>query len=266
MANDSPRFQLNPRQEAVLERLERDGRVEVSELAVALEVSTVTIRKDLQQLERLSLLHRVHGGAVGARRSKYNLSLGDRVGRRAIDKLAIARAALALIHDGDTVILDAGSTTLALARLLPGRVQGVTVVTNSLPVIAELSGAHEFDLVALGGMVRQHSLATIGPLTVASLGRLHADTAFLGATGVSLDQGLCTPNIIEAETKAAMVSASSRRVAVVDHGKLGHTSLAPFAPWEVVDQVVTDRPLPEPFRERFEQVGVETIVSGGESG
>jgi DeoR/GlpR family transcriptional regulator of sugar metabolism len=252
---------LGERKASILERLERDGRVQVAELAASLGVSEVTVRKDLKELESLSLLKRVHGGAVVARRSKYNLSLGDKIGSLSASKLAIAEAALAFVHDGDTLILDAGSTTLALARLLPGRVRGLTIVTNSLPIIAELFQVPDFELISLGGAVRQHSLAMIGPLTVAGLQRLHADRAFLGATGVTLERGLCTPNIVEAETKAAMVEAATERIALVDHSKFGQASLAPFASLKKLDRLITDRPLPDDYATYVRGLGVEVSIA-----
>jgi DeoR/GlpR family transcriptional regulator of sugar metabolism len=261
MRNHGLKFRLNDRQEAILALLERDGRVRVADLALELAVSDVTIRKDLQELERLSLLRRIHGGAVTAHRSKFNLPIGDKIGRLTVDKLAIAEAALQLIHEGDTIILDAGSTTLALARLLPGRIGGLTVVTNSLTVIAELSQFDDFDVISLGGTVRHHSLAMIGPLTVASLTKLHADLAFLGATGASLKHGLCTPNIIEAETKAGMVEAAAEAIALVDHTKIGQASLAPYAAWTDVARLVTDLPLPADFAERIGSLGVAVTVA-----
>ena len=252
---------LGQRKELILDWLERDGRVHVAQLAESCAVSEVTIRKDLQELESLSLLKRVHGGAIVAKRSKYNLSLGDKIGRLSASKLAIATAALAYIRDGDTLILDAGSTTLALARLLRGRLRGLTIVTNSLPVIAELSHGGDFELISLGGVVREHSLAMIGPLTVAGLSRLHADIAFLGATGLTLERGVCTPNIIEAETKAAMVEAATERIALVDHSKIGQASLAPFASLAKLHRLVTDRPLPNGYSEHCQEIGLAVDVA-----
>lgn len=259
-------FELSSRQQEMLERLEIQGRVSVAELAKALKVSEVTVRKDLQELESFSLLKRVHGGAALAHRSKYNLSIGDKIGKESASKLAIAKRALECIHDGDTLILDAGSTTLALARLLPGRFQGLTIITNSLPIIAELSRFNSFELISLGGMVRLHSLAMIGPLTVTSLKRLHADRTFLGATGVTLERGLCTPNIIEAETKAAMIAAATERIALVDHTKIGQASLAPFVGWDQLNRFITDLPLPIELAEELKALGVTVQIASEEQG
>lgn len=252
-------FELSPRQQHILTRLEQAGRVSVGDLSRELGVSDVTTRKDLQELEEGSFLKRVYGGAVAARRSKYNLSLGDKVGQLAAPKLRIAEAALALIHDGDTLILDAGSTTLALARLLPGRRRQLTVITNALPILAELSAVAGLELIALGGIVRRHSLALVEPQAVATLRGLHADMAFFGATGATLAQGLSTPNLIEAETKAAMLASAGEAIALLDHSKFDQASLAPFAPWEALRYLVTDAELTDAWRAHLEGCGVALV-------
>jgi DeoR family transcriptional regulator, fructose operon transcriptional repressor len=259
-ALSSPSYELTSRQLAILERLEHSQKVEVTDLSTILEVSEVTIRKDLQELEQLSLLKRVHGGAISVHRTKWNPSLENRLEVQSDSKLAIAKAALELVHDGDTVILDAGTTTLALARHLRGRRRNLTIITNSLPVMAELSNAN-YDMIALGGMFRQHSLAMIGPLAVANLSKLHADIAFVGATAASLERGLCTPNIIEAETKAAMVKAASERIALIDYSKLGQASLAPFASWTDIHTLITDKTLDNKTTTYLHNQHVKIIVA-----
>jgi DeoR family transcriptional regulator, fructose operon transcriptional repressor len=256
----SPSYELSGRQRAILERLEQTARVEVTDLSKILGVSEVTIRKDLQELEQLSLLKRVHGGAISTHRTKWNPSLENRLGAQSDSKLAIAKAAIELVHDGDTLILDAGTTTLALARHLRGRRHNLTVITNSLPVLAELSNS-DYDLVVIGGMFRQHSLAMIGPLAVACLAKLHADIAFVGATAASLERGLCTPNIIEAETKAAMVKAASERVALIDYSKIGQASLAPFASWTEIQALITDETLDVKTTNYLQNQNVKVVVA-----
>lgn len=253
---------LSDRQRAILTTLDRAGRVTVSALAEQFRVSDVTVRKDLRALERLSLLRRVHGGAETAHRSKWNPSIGARLDRQPSAKARIARAALPFVRDGDTVLLDAGTTTLALARRLRGHVASLTVVTNSLPIVAELAEHDDVEVVSLGGMVRGHSLAMIGPLTVAGLERIHADVVFLGATGASPDRGLCTPNLIEAETKAAMVRAADRRIALVDHSKIGAASLAPFCAWSDLHALVTDEALPRTLGRTLHERGVRVLLAG----
>lgn len=256
---------LPARHRAILERLEDAGEVVVAELSASLAVSDVTIRKDLRDLERQSLLKRVHGGAVRTHRSKWNPPMVAREGSNAHAKGAIAAAALRFVSDGDTLILDAGSSTLALARALRGRAANLTIITNSFPVVAELSDEPGCELITLGGSVRPHSLATIGPLAVAGLERLHADVVFLGATGADEERGLCTPNLIEAEVKAAMVRSATRRVALVDGSKIGAANLAPYCAWEQLDALVTDVPVPADFARRLVAAGVELVVAEGRS-
>jgi DeoR/GlpR family transcriptional regulator of sugar metabolism len=262
MAHVRTLSELTPRQEHILALLEAKGRISVVELARDLGVSEVTVRKNLQELEEQSFLKRVHGGAVLSHRSQYALSFLDKVGRLSVEKTRIGLAALELIKDGDSIILDAGTSTLALARLLPGRVRDLTVITNSLAILAELHTVGDYELIALGGTVRGHSLALIGPLTCAALARLHADRLFIGATGIAVPQGVSTHNIVESETKAAMIQACTERIVLADHTKVGTVSLAPFASWSDVDYLVTDRPLPTEFKLPLQSHDVQTIVAG----
>ena len=228
---------MNTRQQYILNRIEVTKKVQVTELAESLDVSEVTIRKDLQELEGLSLLKRVYGGAIDVRRSKYNPALEQR--KITPEKLAIAHSALELIDDGDTLIIDAGSTTLALVQLLRDTFRSLCIVSNSLPIINELAQS-PFELVALGGELRRHSHACIGPITVASLRQLHADKAFLGATGLCPRHGLSTPNIIEADTKKAMLAAARERIVLADSSKFVSSSLANFAKWSDIHTLVSE--------------------------
>jgi DeoR family transcriptional regulator, fructose operon transcriptional repressor len=133
-------------------------------------------------------------------------------------------------------------------------------ITNNLPIMVELSNSG-FDLVMLGGMLRQHSLAMIGPLTVSSLSELHADIVFVGATAASQERGLCTPNIIEAETKTAMINAASERVALIDHTKVGQASLAPFAQWSDIHTLITDEEKDNTFMSYMQHQAVKLVVA-----
>ncbi len=252
---------VSDRQQVILARLEATGRVLVAHLACDLRVSAVTIRKDLQDLEQRSLLERVHGGAIATHRSKWNPSIARRFGHSGVAKAAMAEAALPFVRDGDTIILDAGTSTLALARLLRGRAKNLTVITNSVVIVAELVDEAGIELISLGGAVRPHSLAMIGPLTVANLERLHADVVFLGATGASAARGLCTPNLVEAETKAAMVRSAAEHVALVGRSKIGEASLAPYCSWRELDVLITDAPLSASFERVLAAADVELMMA-----
>lgn len=249
------------RRTAILELLERASAVQVEELSRQFEVSLVTIRKDLTDLESRGLLRRTHGGATPAHKSLFNPSFREKLHLRDAQKDAIARAALESIEDGDTLILDAGSTTLQLARKLRGRFQSLFVLTNSIPIALELSET-PFEVLVLGGQMRHHSMALIGPASAVVLEAYHADKAFIGATGVSLAQGYSTPNPFEAQTKSAMVRAADRVFALVDSSKLGRATLASFAPIEDVELLITDAEAPQDFLRGLEARGLAVVVAG----
>lgn len=248
------------RRSAILELLERQSAVQVEELSRQFEVSLVTIRKDLTDLESRGLLRRTHGGAIPAHKSLWNPSFREKLHLHDAPKDAIARAALDQIEDGDTLILDAGSTTLQLARKLRGRFQSLFVLTNSMPIALELSDT-PFEVLVLGGQMRHHSMALIGPASAFVLEAYHADKAFIGATGVSLAQGYTTPNPFEAQTKSAMVRASDRVFALVDSSKLGRATLASFAPLEDVELLITDGQAPREFLRGLEERGLGFVLT-----
>ena len=241
------------RRSTIIDLLERERTVSVDELSTRFEVSEVTIRKDLKQLEERGFLERIHGGAVYAPRVRYNPSFKEKTHLRSRAKVAIAELAIEEVHDGESIILDAGSTTLAMARLLRRRRKRLVVITNSIPVVLELAGS-SLEVLLLGGHLRHHSLAMIGPATVETLRSYHADTAFLGATGVDVDHGYTTPNALEAETKAAMVRASTRTIVLADASKLSRVTLAKFADFDSADWLVTDSTAPRSFLEAARRV------------
>ena len=249
------------RRTAILGLLERQSTVQVEELSRQFEVSLVTIRKDLTDLESRGLLRRTHGGATPAHKSLWNPSFREKLHLHDANKDAIAHSALAHIEDGDTLILDAGSTTLQLARKLRGRFQSLFVLTNSMPIALELSDT-PFEVLVLGGQMRHHSMALIGPASAFVLEAYHADKAFIGATGVSLAQGYTTPNPFEAQTKSAMVRASNRVFALVDSSKLGRATLASFAPLEDVEMLITDADAPPDFLRGLEARRLAFVLAG----
>lgn len=227
------------RRGVIIEALEARGQVLVESLAVEFGVSLVTIRKDLSELEARGLLHRTHGGASWAHRSLFNPSFREKAYLQQAEKQAIARATLELIEEGDSLILDAGSTTHALSRAMKKRFRHLHVITNSVPIALELAETG-WELLLLGGSVRHHSQALIGPATVRALEPYHVDKAILSATGASLERGLTTPNDLEAQTKRAMIRAAAQVIGMVDSSKLGRVTLSSFAALTELAALVTD--------------------------
>jgi DeoR/GlpR family transcriptional regulator of sugar metabolism len=243
------------RRNKIIEFLEDEGNVKVEELSERFAVSQVTVRKDLAELEEQGLLQRTYGGAVYSHRSRFNVSFRGKLRLHAQQKEAIAAAALNYIHEGDTVIIDAGSTTLALARALVGKFHSLYVITISVPVALELSQVgHEILLV--GGQVRNHSLALIGPIAVKTLQAFHADRAFLGSSGITLAHGHSTPNPLDAEVKQAMIKSADESYILTDSSKFGHACLASFAKLSEIHLTLTDAGMPPEFQQEFSRRGV----------
>jgi DeoR family transcriptional regulator, fructose operon transcriptional repressor len=248
------------RRTRIIELLEQHGSVQVEALSQQFSVSLVTIRKDLSELEARGLLHRTHGGATWAHRSLFNPSFREKVHLQQLEKQAIARVALEFVEEGDSLILDAGSTTQTLARVMKKRFRHLHVITNSVPIALELADT-TWEILLLGGTVRHHSMALIGPATVRALERYHADKAFVSATGVSVDRGYTTPNDIEAQTKRAMIQAAENTIAIVDSSKLGRATLASFAALEDVKRLVTDWNVSSELLEVFARRKLEVTVA-----
>ncbi|KQN45166.1 DeoR/GlpR family DNA-binding transcription regulator [Frigoribacterium sp. Leaf44] len=257
------------RHESIAEALRSAGRVSVSDLALRLDVTAETVRRDLDALEQAGLLQRVHGGAVVAGRSSVSeLSLSERETRHSPEKTSVAQAAAHLVPPTFTgsIALDAGTTTAAVAAELarwtpatPGTV--LTVITNAVPIAALLQHSPHVDLHLLGGRVRGLTSAAVGTSTVEQIQALRPDIVFVGANGVSAGFGLSTPDEFEGAVKSAYVRAGRRVVAVVDQTKHGEEALVRFARLAEIDTVVTDAPPAPDLGEALELADVEVIVA-----
>ena len=250
------------RQDAIASLVAQRGRIGVSDLADSFGVTTETVRRDLAALERLGLLRRVHGGAVPTSAlTVMELGMSERDGRRADDKERIARAALDLVPpSGGSVLLDAGTTTGRLARLLPTD-RDLVVVTNAVPAAARLAGVPGVRLQLLGGRVRGATQAAVGDETVRSLGELRVDVAFLGTNALTPEHGLTTPDPDEAAVKRAMVRCAHRTAVLCDSSKFGREHLIRFAPLDAVDVLVTDEGLDDVVARDLTARGVEVVVA-----
>ncbi|KQS18040.1 DeoR/GlpR family DNA-binding transcription regulator [Frigoribacterium sp. Leaf186] len=257
------------RHESIAEALRSAGRVSVSDLALRLDVTAETVRRDLDALEQSGLLQRVHGGAVVAGRSSVTeLSLSERETRHSPEKTSVARAAAHLVPPTFTgsIALDAGTTTAAVAAELarwtpatPGTV--LTVITNAVPIAALLQHSPHVDLHLLGGRVRGLTSAAVGTSTVEQIQALRPDIVFVGANGLSAGFGLSTPDEFEGAVKSAYVRAGRRVVAVVDQTKHGEEALVRFARLTEVDTVVTDAAPAPDLADALELADVEVIVA-----
>lgn len=225
--------------------LERDGTVRVADLVELLGVSDMTIRRDLEIMQREGLLEKVHGGAtVKSEPSTAEPGFEVKSERRPAEKEMIARRAAQLVQPGSAIAISAGTTTHALARHILS-VPGLTVVTNSIWVADVLHrNAQDSMSVLLTGGLRTPSDALVGPLAISALSSLHLDAVFMGVHGMDPQAGFSTPNLLEAETNRAMVRAARRLVVVADSSKWGVIGLSSMAELSEASVVVSDTGLP----------------------
>lgn len=246
------------RQQHILDLAQVEGRVEVNALAESLDVTPETIRRDLTSLERVGRLRRVHGGALPVQRLGFEPSVSARSQRFVAEKSRIAKAAIELVPEEGTVLIDAGTTTLRLAESLPSQ-RELTVVTNSLPAASVLSILPTIELYLLGGRFRTRTQAIVGEWMEGSLSDLTIDVAFLGTNGISLTRGLTTPDPVESRAKRAMVGAARRAVVLADSSKFGPELFSRFAQLEDIDTIVTDTGLDIETAQAVESAGPEVV-------
>ncbi|GHK02550.1 DeoR/GlpR family DNA-binding transcription regulator [Streptomyces sp. NPDC003753] len=246
------------RQQEIL-RLARDGgRVDVVSLAEEFQVTAETIRRDLKALDRAGLLRRVHGGAIPAGRLDFEPDLAERESTAADEKDRIAKAALAELPSGGTMILDAGSTVARLAGAIPLDAQ-LTVVTHSLPTAARLADHPGIQLHLVGGRVRHRTRAAVDAWALRAYGEIRADVVFIAANGFSADHGLTTPDLAEAAVKRAAIRAARRVVLLADSSKHGQEQFARFGNLGDVDLLITDSGLSPEDATAIERGGTEVV-------
>lgn len=246
------------RHQRIVERAREDGRVEVAALASAFGVSTETVRRDLSVLEGQGVLRRTHGGAVPVERLRFEPEVAERLATMAEEKGRIARAALRFVPARGAVLLDAGTTTGALAEVLPVE-RELTVVTNCLPIASLLAPRPKLNVIVAGGRVRSQTLAAVDDLAARFLDGFAPDVAFVGTNGVTAGRGLTTPDTAEAAAKRAMIRSARRVVLLADHTKVGQEHFVRFADLNEVDAFVTDGGVEDEAVREFESKGLEVV-------
>ena len=252
------------RRSAILQRLREDSTVTVAQLKEIFGVSEVTIRKDLRILQDRKLLIRVHGGALmestttQTEPDEHNFSFKQMVNSR--EKQAIGRAAAAHIKDGDTILVDSGTTALEVVRNLHN-FSNLTIVTTSVNAMLEAVKYRRFKVMLLGGLMRETSLSVVGPLAESNLKLFYCDKLFLGVDSFSVEAGLSTPNVEEASTNQVMISRAAEVIAVFDSSKVGKRALAFIASVDKLNTIITDSNFPVNMRNQLKSmnVNVETV-------
>jgi DeoR family transcriptional regulator of aga operon len=255
------RLLVEERRRRILEILDRQERVTVEELVRRFGVSAVTIRSDLDSLAEDGALVRSHGGALRPADAPEDVPIAVKQTRRHAEKVRIARAAVRMIGDGETVILDSGSTTLEIARQLRTlEVESLSVITNALNIAMEIAALSRVRLIMTGGILRQMSYSLAGPPAELVLDRLRADRLFLGVDGFDPDIGLMTPDVFEARLNAHMIDVAREVVVVADSTKFMRRSLSVIADLEKVHKLITDTGVLPDQVEELKARGVEVIL------
>jgi DeoR family transcriptional regulator of aga operon len=263
METTAPQDKQQVRFSAILSLLQQTGRVDVESLSQQLDVSLVTIRRDLDALEQKGLLRRTHGGAVSIEPLFYEPFRRDRsflaqVERAADEKRRIGRAAAALINPGETIALTPGTTTTEVIRGLPMN-YNITVVTNTVNVAMELSKRKDVYVFVTGGHLHGEWFSLVGTAAIRSLENMLINTMFIGADGMDPSWGASCFNADEAELNATMMRLARRRVAVVDNGKLGVVANWRICQASELNILITDVGATDEAIAPYQKLGIEVM-------
>jgi DeoR/GlpR family transcriptional regulator of sugar metabolism len=258
MANMNAFVSGTDRQQQIAQLVERQQRIRVADLCELFTISEATARRDLETLALHGKVERVHGGAIAIHNAPPELPILEREGDENEAKRRIGQAASELIQDGEAIYLGSGTTVLELTRILRVR-KGLTLITNSLPVLNLLSGT-ENTIVCLGGMLRPTELSFIGYITEQALAEVRADKVIIGARAISLEHGLTNDYLPETLTDRAILRAGQEVIVLADHTKFGRVATAMLMPVESVNTIITDKMTDKDFIEDLEERGIRVII------
>jgi DeoR family transcriptional regulator, fructose operon transcriptional repressor len=244
------------RRRLLLDLIARQGFASLDELVKTLGVSESTVRRDLETLDLAGSVKRTHGGAVGSGEVRAMPPLEDRVASATAEKQAIGRATSDLVEDGDSVLLDGGTTTLEVARVLAARSISLQVVTNSLPIAQLVTSSKSIDLILIGGYVYPRTGVALGPFAIATMQGIRVNKAILGAGGI-MAEGIYNSNLLLVETERQMMLCAQEVIIVADHTKFGRLALSRLCGLDEIRRVVTDAGLGDEYLALLEDAGVQ---------
>jgi DeoR family transcriptional regulator, fructose operon transcriptional repressor len=250
---------VQQRRQRVLDLVSQKGFVTLTELSRVLKASESTVRRDLDHWDEHGMLKRIHGGAMFTGDSLALPALEDRTASQIAEKRIIAKTAAARIRNGDAILLDGGTTTLEVARLLVGR--SLQVVTNSLPIASLFANSRETDLVIIGGYVYPKTGVALGPLSVKMMDDIHVHQTIMSVGGIT-EKGLFNSNLLLVETERRMMQCADEVVVVADHTKIGRQALAFLCELSAIDLLIVDTDArPEQLR-LFDQAALRYLLAG----
>lgn len=250
---------MNQRRQEILNLIREDGHAKVQKLSQIFKVSEVTIRQDLEALEEMGYVQREHGGAflkdVGNFASTGTL-INESV--KIAEKQELARKAISLIHEGESIILDSGSTTTELAKLMTG-FHNLTVITNALNIAYILGGNPGINLIVSGGEFKAPTLSLTGDMAAATFKGLHVDKCFLATAGISPDMQLTYPSLSDLVVKSAMIRAANKVYLLADSSKIGVSSFASLGRISLIDTLITDSKISDGQLQTLRELNVEVL-------
>lgn len=248
------------RRSIILRKLDEDDQVNVVQLSQQFGVSEVTIRNDLGSLEEKNLLVRARGGAIKASLVTGDLKLSEKNKKNLKEKKAIARMAASMIEEGDTILLDSGSTTEEVAKQLASY-KALTVVTNALNIVSQFTDNSNISVIVPGGVLRHNSFSLVGMSSEKMLNEYYCDKLILGVDGIDVDHGIYTPHLEEANLNRAMINISKQVIVVTDSSKFGKRGLTKITGLDKIAVIITDSGLPADQKKSLQNQGIEVIIA-----
>lgn len=249
------------RRRTILDQVKQSGEVLITDLSKQFDVSEVTIRNDLEYLERKNLVMRARGGAIhNESHVGIDQNIMDKNKIHIAEKTAIGQKAAQLIKNEETIILDSGTTTAEIAKNLKD-FKRLNVITNALNIVNLLIAHPNINVIVPGGSLRQNSMSLVGPLAEKSLRNFFVDKAFLSTDGFDTKQGIFTPNIEEASLNSVMIANSREVILVTDSSKFSRKSLVFICGLDKINNVVTDKGISNEDKKRLEDAGIQVLIA-----
>lgn len=246
------------RRDSIIQIIQKNGKVRVDTLSDKFDVSSVTIRNDLDFLEKKGIVHRTHGGAL-LRKSVYeDPSLEEKQQLYRKEKQRIGEKAVELIKDGDSILLDSGTTAMEIAQRLNGK-KNLTVMTNAINLALKLGNLESMSVMLTGGLLRKESFSLVGPEAEATISNYYFDKLFLGVDGLDINFGLTTPNPMEAQLNRIMVERAQQVIAITDSSKFGRHSFSYICDVDVISTLITDTNISVEFERELLRRNIDVI-------
>ncbi|MCI1640760.1 MAG: DeoR/GlpR family DNA-binding transcription regulator [Bacteroidales bacterium] len=250
---------MTERHKSILDILQLQGSVSVTDLAERLDVSEVTIRKDLTALEKQNRLYRTHGRAIPISPYIGDRHINEKEKQFVMEKIAIGKKAASLVSEHDSILIASGTTILYTAKELMNE-HDITVITASVSVSSMLSQNKAIDVVQLGGVVRESSVSTVGSFAEDMLKYFNCNLLFMGADGVDLDFGVTTTNMMEANLNRLMMNTAQKTILLADSSKFGKRGFSKICDMDKIDEIITDEKIPQMYLENLQELGIEVIT------